>query len=69
MTEKAKRIIDDIFQAYLNQPYQLPYSVYARDRSYTERQKYEIICDYIASMTDRFAFEEHKKLFNPYTKV
>jgi dGTPase len=23
-----------------------------------------VVCDYIAGMTDRFAIEEHKKLFN-----
>ena len=26
------------------------------------------ICDYIAGMTDRFAIEEHEKLFNPLEK-
>jgi len=25
------------------------------------------ICDYIAGMTDRFAVEEHQKLFDPGT--
>ncbi len=28
-----------------------------------------IICDYIAGMTDRFAFDEHRKLFDPHAKV
>ncbi|MEK7329105.1 MAG: hypothetical protein AAB217_27990, partial [Chloroflexota bacterium] len=31
--------------------------------------KYVVVCDYIASMTDRFALDEHEKLFNPYKKV
>jgi len=26
------------------------------------------ICDYIAGMTDRFAVDEHQKLFDPSTK-
>ena len=69
MNEKARRIIFDLFDAYERQPHQLPYSVYAREKRYTKKQKCEIICNYIASMTDRFALEEHKKLFNPYTKV
>jgi dGTP triphosphohydrolase len=47
----------------------LPYSIYPRHKKFNKRQKYEAICSYIASMTDRFALEEHKKLFNPYTKV
>jgi dGTPase len=26
------------------------------------------ICDYIAGMTDRFAIDEHRKLFDPSVK-
>lgn len=66
---KSKRIITDLFEAYFKQPEQLPYSIYQRDREYSEDQIYAVICNYIASMTDRFALDEHKKLFNPYTKV
>ena len=69
MTNKAKRIIKDLFDVYDNDPQQLPYSIYGRDRTYTRKEKYQTICNYIASMTDHFALEEHKKLFNPYTKV
>lgn len=69
MTEKARRIIEEIFQVYLNNPKQLPYDVYQRDKKYSKKRKYEIICNYIAGMTDRFALDEHKKLFNPYQKV
>ena len=28
-----------------------------------------VIADYIAGMTDRFAFEEYAKLFDPFEKV
>jgi dGTPase len=27
------------------------------------------ICDYIAGMTDRFALDEYKRLFEPYERV
>lgn len=69
MTSKAKRIIDDLFKVYKGNPNQLPYSIYRRAKRYSEQEEYEIICNYIASMTDRFALDEHKKLFNPYEKV
>ena len=69
MTDKAKRIINDLFDVYKDSPTQLPYSVYQRDRQYNRIEKYEIVCNYIASMTDRFALDEHKKLFDPYQKV
>lgn len=69
MTDKAKRIITDLFNVYKETPKQLPYVIYPRGREYGENEKYEIICNYIASMTDRFAIDEHKKLFDPDEKV
>ncbi|MBI5150517.1 MAG: deoxyguanosinetriphosphate triphosphohydrolase [Candidatus Omnitrophica bacterium] len=69
MTDKARRIIRDLFEVYKENPTQLPYSVYRRDRQYSDIEKYETIGNYIASMTDRFALDEHKKLFDPYQKV
>jgi dGTPase len=69
MTAKARRIIRDLFDVYLRNPKQLPYDVYARDKKFSTAQKYAIICNYIASMTDRFALDEHKRLFDPYQKV
>ena len=69
MTAKARRIIRDLFDVYLRNPKQLPYSVYARDKKFSTAQKYAIICNYIASMTDRFALDEHKRFFDPYQKV
>ncbi len=69
MTSKARRIIYDLFEVYKENPTQLPYSIYLRDKKYTKKAEYEIICNHIAGMTDRFALDEHKKLFNPYEKV
>ena len=69
MTDKAKRIINDLFNVYKNNPSQLPYTVYKRDVAFSSRDITQIICNHIAGMTDRFALDEHKKLFNPYQKV
>lgn len=69
MTFKAKRILKDLFKVYIDNPKQLPYSIYPRDVKFTTEQKYELIGNYIASMTDRFAIDEHKRLFDPYQKV
>jgi dGTPase len=63
MTGKAKRIIHDLFDIYLKNPKQLPYNIYPRDAKFTQEQTCEIISNYIASMTDRFALEEHKRSF------
>jgi dGTPase len=63
MTAKARRIVNDLFEVYLKNPKQLPYHIYPREIKFTEAQKYEIIGNYIASMTDRFALDEHKRSF------
>jgi dGTPase len=73
MTTKAKRILKNLFEVYVNNPLQLPYSINDRKKDFTKpehkAQLYEMICNYMASMTDRFALDEHKKLFEPYQKV
>jgi dGTPase len=62
MKEKARRLIAAIFDTYLEQPQQLPSHVQRRiDVEGSPRPR--AICDYIAGMTDRFAVEEHRKLF------
>ncbi len=69
MTEKAKRIVNKLFKVYMETPEQLPEKIYRAGRKYQKNEKYKIICNYIASMTDRFAIDEHKKLFDPDEKV
>lgn len=66
MAEKADRIICDIFQAYIKEPATLPQHIQAW---IDERGLERAVCDYIAGMTDRYAVEEHKKLFDPTVRV
>jgi len=66
MADKAERILTDLFNAYLHNPKILPPGVL--DKSGEESQE-RAICDYIAGMTDRFALDEHQKLFDPHAKV
>ena len=62
MQVKAARIITDLFEAYTAEPTILPRHI----QSWTEdRSLQRAACDYIAGMTDRFAIEEHQKLFDP----
>ncbi len=66
MTDKGQRFIKELFQVYLAKPKQLSPNVRKRlDRDPLER----VICDYIAGMTDRFALDEYKRLFEPYERV
>lgn len=62
MQAKAERIIDDLFNAYIRKPEILPNQVQELARV---RQFERTICDYLAGMTDRFALQEHSKLFDP----
>lgn len=64
MAVKAERILKDLFEAYQAEPSILPKHVQPTlDETGLERT----ICDYIAGMTDRYAIEEHQKLFDPET--
>jgi len=67
MTNKAKRFVKELFEAYRADPEQLPRHFYARIRA--EKNPERIICDYIAGMTDRYAQDEYKRLFSPYEHV
>jgi dGTPase len=62
MAVKAERIVIDLFNAYCSNPAILPRHV---QNSIDQRGLERTICDYIAGMTDRFAVEEHQKLFDP----
>jgi len=66
MAQKAAMIIKDLFNAYLDEPKQLPPGTQTRLK---DEPKEIVICDYIAGMTDRFAHTEHQKLFDPHTLV
>ena len=59
MTDKARRIIQDLFGAFMNDPRLLPpqYQLMARV------DQPRAIADYIAGMTDRYAMREHRRLF------
>ena len=66
MADKAKRILRNLFTVYSREPRLLPPHVYA---FIEETGKERLICDYTAGMTDRFALEEYKRLFDPFERV
>lgn len=66
MRVKAERFLTLLFESYLETPSLLPFQYQQRfERHGRER----VICDYLASMTDRFALDEYKRLFEPYERV
>ena len=66
MSGKAQRFIRKLFEVYLDKPEQLPPQSQARLK---KDGPHRVICDYIAGMTDRYALNEYKKLFEPFEQV
>ncbi|HBB54738.1 MAG TPA: deoxyguanosinetriphosphate triphosphohydrolase [Hyphomonadaceae bacterium] len=64
MMSQAKRIVRDLFALFMAEPETLPTRWRARAIDVDETRKARVVCDYIAGMTDNFAIEEHRKLFN-----
>jgi dGTPase len=61
---QARRMLAEMFQLFLGEPDVLPGEWYARTEGRDEAGKARVVCDYIAGMTDRYAIEEHRKLFH-----
>ena len=59
MTNKARRIVADLFHAFITEPRLLPPQY--RDQAKTKTAR--AVADYIAGMTDRYAIREHRRLF------
>jgi dGTPase len=66
MQTKAEHFISEIFLAYTREPKMLPTKTQERLESAPIHQ---VVTDYIAGMTDRYALDEWEKLFNPYQKA
>ena len=66
MTSKARRIVQELFDAFMREPRLLPpdYQIAAITNMQDGVQKQaRKVADYIAGMTDRYAMREHRRLF------
>jgi len=63
MDARARRFIDRIFRAYLDNPRTLPRRF---ARRIDEQGMHRVVCDYVAGMTDRFCQKDYKRLFEPF---
>ena len=62
--DRARRVVRALFEAYMNDPKLLPQNWQA-DAHPSETARYaRQVCDFIAGMTDRYALEQHKRLFD-----
>ena len=64
MRSKARRVLADLFEVFLNEPNTLPPPWGGVALREDEQHRARTVCDYIAGMTDSFALEEHRRLFD-----
>lgn len=62
--EQATRLLKQLFEYYQDNLEQLPNEYYMRIEKLNEAP-YQVVCDYIAGMTDRFAVAKFKELMIP----
>jgi dGTPase len=63
MSAKARRVVHDLFSLYIAEPQRLPHEWHDLAVGSDDRQTARVVADYLAGMTDRFAFDEHHRLF------
>ncbi|MBF0563019.1 MAG: deoxyguanosinetriphosphate triphosphohydrolase, partial [Alphaproteobacteria bacterium] len=68
MTSKARRVVHDLFGLLVAEPQLLPDDWRRRCDGAGAPRTARTIADYIAGMTDRFALDEHQRLFDPQVK-
>jgi dGTPase len=61
---QAKRVLSELFALFMEEPEVLPPEWLARTEGKDEDGRARVVCDYLAGMTDRYAIEEHRKLFD-----
>ncbi len=66
MMSQARRIVRDLFNLFLSEPDTLPppWRARANAAGTDANRRARVVCDYIAGMTDTYATDEHRRLFN-----
>jgi dGTPase len=66
MASKARRIVQELFRLLLDEPHCLPSEWRQLADGAGTAATARVVADYIAGMTDRFALDEHYRLFDRY---
>lgn len=62
--DNAEIIVGNLFDRYLNQPTLMANDWAGQSLDQNEAILPRLVCDYVAGMTDRFALQEHRRLFD-----
>jgi len=64
MTSKARRVVKDLFQLLVAEPECLPTEWRRKTQGPGTVATAQLVADYVAGMTDRYALDEHRRLFD-----
>jgi len=62
MTRKVQVVLEELFAAFLSDAQRMPAEFSSAAESADERTRARVVADYIAGMTDRYAFAEHERI-------
>ncbi|MCT6872106.1 MAG: deoxyguanosinetriphosphate triphosphohydrolase, partial [Bartonella sp.] len=60
----AEQIVGDLFDCYHSAPQNLPYDWYQAALFFGEKQRAQLISDFLSGMTDNYALREYRRLFD-----
>jgi dGTPase len=69
MSHKARRVVRELFRLFLAEPECLPSEWRTAASCGDTAVAARTVADYLAGMTDRFALDEHRRLFDTYAGV
>ncbi|HYB10958.1 MAG TPA: deoxyguanosinetriphosphate triphosphohydrolase [Alphaproteobacteria bacterium] len=68
MTSKARRVVRELFTLFLAEPECLPTEWFRLARTAGSDETARVVTDYIAGMTDRYALDEHRRLYDVHDR-
>jgi dGTPase len=69
MSSKARRLVRDLFMLFIDEPGCLPTEWRRAADTPATATTARVVADYIAGMTDRFAANEHRRLFDVQSRI
>jgi len=69
MTSKGRRVVKDLFQLLVREPGCLPNDWQEKVKAANEETTAQTVADFIGGMTDRFALDEHRRLFDLQSRI
>ncbi len=63
LEREGQQIVRDLFRFYMEHPENAPF-LSPEQRELGAKERAQLTCDYVAGMTDRFAKEQHRRLFS-----